>query len=64
MLCVALECLKLTDGESIVYCSDRPRVLGVVVGVVVKSLLWGESASPFIDEGDNLTSEREGVCAT
>ena len=24
--------------------------------------LLGESASPFIDEGDGLTSEREGVC--
>ena len=24
-------------------------------------LLLGESASPFIDEGDSLTSEREGV---
>ena len=23
--------------------------------------LLGESASPFIDEGDSLTSEREGV---
>ena len=22
----------------------------------------GESASPFIDEGDGLTSEKEGVC--
>ena len=22
----------------------------------------GESASPFIDEGDGFTSEREGVC--
>ena len=24
--------------------------------------LLGESASPFIDEGDGLTSERERVC--
>ena len=24
--------------------------------------LLEESASPFIDEGDGLTSEREGVC--
>ena len=24
--------------------------------------LLGESASPFIDEGDGLTSERKGVC--
>jgi len=24
--------------------------------------LVGESASPFIDEGDSFTSEREGVC--
>ena len=22
----------------------------------------GESASPFIDEGDGLTGEREGIC--
>ena len=25
--------------------------------------LLEESASPFIDEGDGLTSEREGVCS-
>ena len=64
MLYVALECLKLAEGESILCCSDRPRVLGVVIGVVVKSLLWGESTSPFIDEGDGLTSEigRVYVC--
>ena len=24
--------------------------------------LLGESASPFIDEGDGLTGEREGIC--
>ena len=24
--------------------------------------LLGEGASPFIDEGDGLTSEKEGVC--
>ena len=28
----------------------------------LQSPLLGESASPFIDEGDGLTSEREGVC--
>ena len=28
----------------------------------LESSLLGESASPFIDEGDGLTSEREGVC--
>ena len=27
-------------------------------------VLLGNGASPFIDEGDGLTSEREGVCAT
>ena len=53
VLCVALECLKLAEGESIVGCSNRPSLLG-------------ESASPFIDEGDGLTidreRERERVC--
>ena len=28
----------------------------------LESTLLGESASPFIDEGDDLTSEWEGVC--
>ena len=28
----------------------------------LESSLWRESASPFIDEGDGLTSERERVC--
>ena len=28
----------------------------------VDLLLFGESASPFIDEGDGFTSERERVC--
>ena len=28
----------------------------------LESILLGESASPFIDEGDGHTSEREGVC--
>ena len=46
MLCVALECLKLVESES-----ERS----------VCPLL-GEGASPFIDEGDGLTSERESVC--
>ena len=60
MLYVALECLKLAGGESIVDRSNRSSS----IGVVVKSLLWGESTSPFIDEGDGLTSEigRVYVC--
>ena len=29
-----------------------------------RSSLLGESASPFIDEGDGLTSERESMYAT
>ena len=28
-----------------------------------ESTYLGESTSPFIDEGDGLTSEREGVCS-
>ena len=58
MLCVALECLKLAEGESIIGCSNGSRVLGVVVD---GSSSLGESASPFIDEGDDLTNERERV---
>ena len=50
-LCVALECLKLAEGESIVGRSNHSSV----------SLELGESASPFIDEGDGLTRERERV---
>ena len=42
------ECLKL---------AERVRV-----GMIV--LLLGESVFPFIGEGDGLTREREGVCAT
>jgi len=40
-----------------IYCSNRlcESIL------VVESFLLGESASPFIDEGDDLTSERECV---
>ena len=40
----------------------------VLLLCVLFELLWtdppplGESASPFIDEGDSLTSERERVC--
>ena len=43
------------------------RVLSIVRRIDLRlfdPLLLGESASPFIDEGDGLTSEREGVCAT
>ena len=66
MLHVALESLKLAEGESIVCCSDHWRVVGVVL---YGSSVLGESASPFIDEGDGLTREksvreREYVCAT
>ena len=30
--------------------------------VLIDRPLLGESASPFIDEGDGLTNERESVC--
>ena len=36
-------------------------VVCVVRVVVNRSISLGESASPFIDEGDGLTSERERV---
>ena len=38
--------------------------LMVVRLILINHPPFGESASPFIDEGDGLTSEREGVCAT
>ena len=31
------------------------------MNLLESTYLLGESASPFIDEGDGLTSEREGV---
>ena len=46
VLGVALVCLKLAYGELINGILGRPGCLG-------------ESTSPFIDEGDGLTSERE-----
>jgi hypothetical protein len=52
VLCVALECLKLAEGEMIVGYLNHSRV---VLVVRIDSML-GESASPFIDEGDDLTS--------
>ena len=53
MLCVALECLKLAENES-----ER----SICCLLFDHPLLLGEGASPFIDEGDGLTSERECVC--
>ena len=47
VLYITLECLKL---QRMNQCKRTER-----------SLLLGESASPFIDEGDGLTSERERV---
>ena len=44
-----LECLNLV-------------VLLLCVSELIDLLLLEESASPFIDEGDGLTSERERVC--
>ena len=46
-------CLRFEPGGSVVVCSFD-------VSELISSLL-GESASPFIDEGDGLTSERERV---
>ena len=49
------ECLKLSRGSR-----NEPSI----VHLFFLSLFVGEGASPFIDERDGLTSERESVYAT